>query len=190
MKYFYRLQGNTLDILLTTSTSYLKDLTIINTERFCISDHYAITFSINEKITRKPRVKRVRYNYNKANWTRLNEDLVMINWNILMDHLEPELAWLNFKKILFNRIDNHIPKFFVKNEHQPPWFDSECLSKCKEKDKLHKLVKKNKTLKSELKFRTSRREYKTLIRSKIRANLDYSDRNILTKKMLATCKVL
>ena len=39
-------KGNILDILLTTSTSYLKDLKVIDTERFCISDHYAITFSI------------------------------------------------------------------------------------------------------------------------------------------------
>ena len=34
-------------------------------------------------------------------------------------------------------------------------------------------------MKSELKFKTFRREYKTLIKNKIRANLDYSDRNIL-----------
>ena len=46
-------KGNTLDILLTTSTSYLKNLKIIDTERFCISDHYAITFSITEKVKRK-----------------------------------------------------------------------------------------------------------------------------------------
>ena len=37
-------------------------------------------------------------------------------------------------------------------------------------------------MKSELKFKTFRREYKTLIKNKMRANLDYSDRNILTKK--------
>ena len=48
-------KGNILDILLTTSTSYLKDLKVIDTERFCISDHYAITFSITEKVIRKPR---------------------------------------------------------------------------------------------------------------------------------------
>ena len=42
-------KGSTLDILLTTSNSYLKDSKIIDTERFCISDHYAITFSITEK---------------------------------------------------------------------------------------------------------------------------------------------
>ena len=98
------------------------------------------------------------------------------------------IAWQNFKKILFSKVDNHIPKFLVKNEHQPPWFDSECFKKCKEKDKLHKLFKLKNTLQAELKFKASRREFKTLIRSKMRANLDYCDRNILTKKFWSHVK--
>ena len=98
------------------------------------------------------------------------------------------MAWLNFKNTLFSKIDNHIPKFTIKNEYHPPWFDCECFVKCKEKDKLHKLFKHNKTMKSELKFKTFRREYKTLIKNKMRANLDYSDRNILTKKLWSHVK--
>ena len=181
-------KGKTLDILLTTSTSYLKNLKIIDTERFCISDHYAITFSITEKVKRKQHVKRLCYNYKKANWKLLNEELEMINWENLLDYHEPEIAWQNFKKILFSKVDNHIPKFLVKNEHQPPWFDSECFKKCKEKDKLHKLFKLKNTLQAELKFKPSLREFKTLIRSKMRANLDYCDRNILTKKFWSHVK--
>ena len=126
-------KGKTLDILLTTSTSYLKNLKIIDTERFCISDHYAITFSITEKVKRKQHVRRLCYNYKKANWKLLNEELEMISWENLLDYHEPEIAWQNFKKILFSKVDNHIPKFLVKNEHQPPWFDSECFKKCKKK---------------------------------------------------------
>ena len=175
-------KGKTLDILLTTSTSYLRDLDIIDTERFRISDHYAITFTITEKVLRKPHVKRVCYNFKKANWDNLNEELNLINWDNLLDYHEPEIAWQNFKKILFSKVDLHIPKFSITNEHQPPWFDSECFAKCKEKEKLHKLFKQKKTLQSELKFKAFRREFKTLVRSKMRANLDYCDRNILTKK--------
>ena len=130
-------KGNILDILLTTSTT--------------------------EKVIRKPRVKRVCYNYKKANWNNLNEDLELINWTNLLDRHDPEMSWLNFKNTLFSKIGNHIPKFTVKNEYHPPWFDSECLVKCKEKDKLHKLFKQNKTMKCELKFKTFRCEYKTLI---------------------------
>ena len=133
-------------------------------------------------------MKRLCYNYKKANWKLLNEELEMINWENLLDYHEPEIAWQNFKKILFSKVDNHIPKFLVKNEHQPPWFDSECFKKCKEKDKLHKLFKLKNTLQAELKLKASRREFKTLIRSKMRANLDYCDRNILTKKFWSHVK--
>ena len=98
-------KGKTLDILLTTSTSYLRDLDIIDTERFCISDHYAITFTITEKVLRKPHVKRVCYNFKKANWDNLNEELNLINWDNVLDCYEPEIAWQNFKKILFSKVD-------------------------------------------------------------------------------------
>ena len=181
-------KGNTLDILLTTSTSYLKNLKVTDTERYCISDHYAITFSITEKVKRKLNAKRLCYNYKKANWKNLNEELQLINWEIFLDHHEPEIAWQNFKKILLSKVDNHIPKFVIKNEHQPPWFDSECVTKCKEKDKLHKLFKQKKTLQAELKFKVFRREFNSLINSKMRANLDYCNRNILTKKFWSHVK--
>ena len=72
-------KGKTLDILHTTSNNYLRDLDIIDTERFCISDHYAISFNITEKVLRKPHVKRVCYNFKTANWDNLNEELNLIN---------------------------------------------------------------------------------------------------------------
>ena len=137
-------KGNTLDILLTKSFSYIKDLKIIDTERYCISDHCAITFVITETVKRKPRVKRKCYNYKNANWDMLNEQLAMIDWDSLLDYSDPETAWANFKQILFSKIDDHIPKFTIKTEYQPPWFDSECYAKCKEKDKLHKNFKHKK----------------------------------------------
>ena len=118
----------------------------------------------------------------------MNEEHKLINWEIFLDPHEPEIAWQNFKKILFSKVDNHIPKFVIKNEHQPPWFDSECFTKCKEKDKLHKLFKQKKTLQAKLKFKVFRREFKSLISSKMRANLDYCNRNILTKKFWSHVK--
>ena len=118
----------------------------------------------------------------------LNEQLAMIDWDSLLDYSDPETAWANFKEILFSKIDDHIPKFTIKTEYQTSWFDSECYAKCKEKDKLHKNFKHEKTIESELKFKTDRREFKTLVRSKMRENLDFNDRNILTKKFWSHMK--
>ena len=105
----------------------------------------------------------------------------MIPWDNLLDYCEPETAWLNFKNILFKKIDDHLPTFTIKTGYQPPWFDSGCYTKCKSKDKLHKTFKQMKSLDSELKFKTARREFKALVRSKMRENLNFKDRNILTK---------
>ena len=57
-----------------------------------------------------------------------------------------------------------------------------------EKDKLHKIYKTKKSVTSELKFKTARREFKTLIKSKMRANLDSDDRNIFHKKFWSHVK--
>ena len=181
-------KGNILDILLTKSKQYVTDLKIIYTERFCISDHFAITFNIKHKIMRKPRVKRTCYDYKNAPWENLNNDLNCINWDNLLEYVEPEVAWNNFKDILFEKIQHHIPKFDIKTEYQPPWFDFECYTKCKEKDRLHKTYKKKKTLESEIKFKTARRQFKSLIKAKMRANLDIENRNILTKKFWSHVK--
>ena len=96
--------------------------------------------------------------------------------------------WGNFKSTVLDKINTHIPKFTIKSEYQPPWFDSECYAKCREKDNLHKIYKTKNTVSSELKFKTFRREFKTLIRSKMRTNLDSDNRNVLYKKFWSHVK--
>ena len=76
----------------------------------------------------------------------------------------------------------------VKSEFKSPWFYSECLLNSKEKGKLHKKFKDNCNLKNELKFKTCRREFKNLIKAKMRANLCDSNRNQLTKKFWSQVK--
>ena len=85
-------------------------------------------------------------------------------------------------------IDSFVPKFTVKNEYQPPWFDSECYVKCKEKDRLHKKFKDNKSLQNELNFKNCRREFKKLIKSKMRSCFECTDRNTLNKKFWSHVK--
>ena len=181
-------KGKTLDILLTKSKQYITDLKVIDTERYCISDHFAVTFKVSQTVTRKPRVKRTCFNCEKANWNDLNNDLNNINWDITLDCQEPDIMWSNFKNAVLDKVNAHIPKFTIKSEYQPPWFDSECYAKCKDKDKLHKIYKTKKTLTSEIKFKTARKEFKTLIKSKMRANLVSDNRNILHKKFWSHVK--
>ena len=50
------------------------------------------------------------------------------------------------------------------------------------------LYKKKKTVASEIKFKAARRNFKSLIKSKMRANLNIENRNILTKKFWSYLK--
>ena len=81
----------------------------------------------------------------------------------------------------------HIPKVTVKTEFKSPWFDS-CFLKCKEKEKLHEKFKSNRTVLNELKFRACRKDFKNLVKAKMRANFDDQNRNNLTKKFWSYVK--
>ena len=83
----------------------------------------------------------------------------------------------------------HIPKITIKSKDKPPWFDAECYAKCREKERLHQKFKRTKSMHDELKFSVCRREYKSLMRKKIRDNLyDVEDSNIITKKFWSHVK--
>ena len=174
-------KGSILDILLSRSSEHIKNLNIVSDKAYLNSDHYPITFDIMIKCKRRTLEKRSMYNYSRADWPNMLLKLSDVNWEMVLDKLEPDIAWETFKKLLFSIIDKYVPKIKVKTEFRSPWFDSECLQKSKEKEKLHKKFKDNSNLKNELKFKTCRREFKNLIKTKMRANLYDPNRNQLTK---------
>ena len=113
-------KATTLDILLTKSFSYIKDLKIIDTERYCISDHLATTFVITETIKRKPLVKRKCYNYKNTNWDMLNETLDMIDWDNLLDYSDPETAGQILKKFFVITLMTIFPNLPLRLSTNPP----------------------------------------------------------------------
>ena len=148
-----------------------------------------IKFKISLKVNRKKAAKIKALNYKRANWDLLNRDLSNVDWISLMNNCDPDTAWINFKSTLTHLMDLHIPKITVKSNSKPPWFDAECYEKCREKERLHKKFKRTKTLNDEMKFTTCRREFKSLMRKKIRDNLYcIDDNNIITKKFWAHVK--
>ena len=182
-------KGNILDILLSNSDNFISDITILSNNESCKSDHYAITFKVKIKVVRKKPIKTKSFNFKRANWDGLNEDLNNVDWLLTLDCLEPDIAWSKFKEILNHFQELHIPKVTIKLKSQPPWFDTECYVKCREKERLHKKFKNTKSINDELKFVTCRREFKSLVRSKMRDNLYCSrDSNIITKKFWSHVK--
>ena len=126
LKHPTHIKGGTLDVFFTTSESYISNLKVGLNKAHCNSDHYLITFEIKVKCKRIVPPKRKCYDYSNVNWVNLNRELNNVSWEEVIDYMEPETPWHNFTKILFCVIDKHIPKIVVRNEQNPPWFDSEC----------------------------------------------------------------
>ena len=181
-------KNSILDLVLSKNADHIKNLKIASDSLYCFSAHYPITFDVMVSCKRRELPKRIMYNYNRADWTNMISELSAIDWESEIDRLKPKLAWNKFKNILFEILDKHIPKVTVKTEFKSPWFDSECFLKCKEKEKLHKKFKSNRTVLNELKFRACRKEFKNLVKAKMRANFDDQNRNNLTKKFWSYVK--
>ena len=147
--------------------------------------HY---FDIKTRCCRRNLLKRKIYNFNRADWFSIKSELDSVDWAIAMDSTEPDISWMHFKIILNNIINKFVPLVNIKTEFKSPWFDSECYRKCREKENLHKKFKYNKSLNNELKFKVCRKEFKNLVKAKMRANLCDTNRNTLTKKFWSHVK--
>ena len=77
----------------------------------------------------------------------------------------------------------------IKNDFQPPWFDSETFELCRKKERLHALYKANKSDDSYMKFSESRRELKHLIKVKMKDNFtDENEPDVINKKFWSYVK--
>ena len=85
-------KGRTLDLMLTNSKNFVTEIIVSPDTYLCKSDHYLLTFEVRSNVKRK-----------KANWEALNNELSNIHWDAILDCMEPELAWLAFKRTLFSR---------------------------------------------------------------------------------------
>ena len=137
----------------------VKDVKVDKFESICQSDHYPVCFKVNVSIKNKKVPKRKIYNFKKAGWDRLNDDLCRVPWSGLIDRTDPEVAWTNFKEVLFTLVDKHIPKITVKNDFDAPWFDAECFEAYRSKERAHKKFKLDSSMANELKRNSTRSYY-------------------------------
>ena len=71
--------NNTLDLVLTNIPD--KVINIQGFDDIITTDHTLISFDVDFKIIRKPKVKRSMYNFKRGNWHGLKEELTHINWD-------------------------------------------------------------------------------------------------------------
>ena len=133
----------------------------------CKSNHFPITFSLKLRADKKKIAKREIYNFKHANWDLINNKLSEVDWaHILHLNNDMETSWLNFKTQLFSVVNSHIPKIKISNSFQPPWFDSETFSLCREKEWFRSRSKNSSSTEHYVKFSQCRRAFKRLTEKK------------------------
>ena len=159
--------GKTLDLLLTNTPSFVTNVNILEHKQVCNSDHFGITFTFLQNIQRIKCSKRRIYNYSKANWDDLNNDLKHIKWDhIITESTSTQRSWDIFKNVLFRLCDKHIPKITIKPNLQPPWFDSDIHKICLKKERLRAKFKKSQNPDDYDKFRECRKHFKKSLQEK------------------------
>ena len=178
--------GNILDLLLTDNPCLVANIKVDSGWHICKSNHFPITFNVKLRADKRKIPKREIYNFKKANWDAVNDQLTNINWaSELCRDNNIELSWHRFKEIFFSIIDKHIPKIKISNTSQPPWFDSETFQLCREKESFRAKCKgPNSTPEDYAKFSERRRAFKNLVEVKMRDNIltDDNSSDLITKK--------
>ena len=80
----------------------------VNDTPLCKSDHLSITFEVELKVKRRKPIKRKCLNYKKADWNNLNTNLASINWDSLLDSINPNESW----KIFIDLVHHHLKKMY------------------------------------------------------------------------------
>ncbi|NQZ52153.1 MAG: hypothetical protein HRT95_18855, partial [Moritella sp.] len=181
--------GNTLDLLLTNSEQSISNLKVHDKDSMVHSDHFPISFDINLSVKKKKSIKRKVFNFKRANWVDLDNDIRHVDWNSLLLGKPIEVAWDLFKVKLDYLCHKHIPVISIKSEFQPPWFDSDCYNLCREKERWRTKFKRSKNDEHYLKFSKCRRDFKKLVQHKMRDNLfPENDNSSITKKFWSHVK--
>ena len=175
--------GCVLDLVFTNIPNLVKDVKVLEHNEMCLSDHFAITFNVDIKIKYMKQPKRRVFNYDKGNYSELNNDLSRVDWDCVFSCNDPYICWDRFRGILGDCCDRWIPKRTIKSQFQPPWYDSECDRIRRDKEKWRKRAKTSNDEQDLQKFRSLRKKFKKTMDEKMRLSVeDDADDALISKK--------
>ena len=162
----------------------IEGVSVLGHKEACSSDHYGVNLKIKLNVSLRKTVKRKIFNYAKADWRSLNFDLSRIDWHSYIGMHDLHESWQIFKIIIDKLCEKHIPKKTLKNQFQPPWYDSDCDKILREKEKWRKKSNSESgTEENHRKFCRLRSDFKKIMNEKMRLNVvDDTDPALISKK--------
>ena len=155
---------NILDLVFTNLPD--KVINVQGFEDILNTDHKLISFELDLKINKKPKVKREVFNFKKANWTGLKDVLLNTPFDACFVPEDIDASLSKWCDLFLSIVHDHIPKCSSRNVYDHPWIDKELLELIKKKNKQRKKLLRTKHPDDLEKFRLIRRETKKLISKK------------------------
>lgn len=114
-------RGNTiLDLVLTNNSNMICGTEVGEP----ISDHNIITFNVNVHPYHRKSSERKVYDFNKADWSHLNELIQHIPWHCAFLSNNVNEVWSAWTDLFFTAVDEYISKKKKKKDRQSPWISA------------------------------------------------------------------
>ena len=120
--------SNTLDIVATNSPDRLHNVKVDDQNKFCISDHYVITFDVATRAMpiRSTETRRVKL-YSRTDFLSL-DNTIADNLNLSSLQNLPtttDSLWNSIKSAIMFACQLHVPQITISSKQLPKWFNSE-----------------------------------------------------------------
>lgn len=151
--------GKILDLVVSNFDLHIKN----TTEKIVNEDDYhpalSIKFSSDGIKFIKP-IRTFKRNFMKADFEPINNKLSTFNWSTELDYNDVNSALERFNFILNDILNDHIPLIKPRSSDFPKWFSYKLISLIKEKERYHKLSKRNNSDAYKQMFISKRKETK------------------------------
>ena len=122
-------RGNILDLVLSNIPNRVQSVS--EHGKIGNSDHFVICAEIEAAVPAAP-PKRTTWNYAKAKFADMRNELLSKRWNDLMCN-DVNLDWMVFKEIFFECCNKFIPKKSVRESIRPAWLKQDTLRLVRQK---------------------------------------------------------
>lgn len=163
--------NNILDLILSTEEGMIEDVSV--EEPLNTSDHNLIFFkAITKTISTHTKQEKI-FDFNKANYKLINNEIKNIDWNIMFAGLGTEEMWEQFTSTINSIINKHVPVKSQNKKENKPWFNRTIKLAREKKVKAWKKYKKENSPVKLRTFKMLQNQYTNEIR---KAKLNYEQK--------------
>ena len=157
--------GALLDPILVSNVDIVSDSEVITIDR-SISDHNATLIHIKLPYMIKKTFLRKVWLYKHADYVKLNNEISEFQWEqFLTECNDVDTMCERFTRKYLEMIARNIPSKMIRvRQYDKPWFTSDIRREIRTRDRLHKMLKRNKSTTNLQRYKSQRNKVNNMIK--------------------------